>query len=372
MPEQINAAIDCGAGTVKVKIGTRRKTQVFSMPSLIAIVKRDDVTEGVTDVFNPSVFSIVENNKEVFYYAGELVRQKGLQSEDVFANPELKVINSTKLILAALINGLGLSKSQALEVKAVASHHDPKNFGAAIRDSLCGTHTVRKGNNLFQITVSMPDLGVFGEGSAISDVFKEEAPSLYGVLDLGFLTSLYSLKSKDGSTIRSEKAAYGVGRLIEMLQADSDFGKLLGGIMPERDVLMASLIEACQNNGTKLFYRNRGKAIDFTAVYKRVVIDWLKGAARTTVQSVAEYKGTDFKCVAIGGGVNLPLIAATLNKFGITPYSALNENANPIFANVESLYQKHRSNLFNLEPMRVVGNDSAELYDRAEDLVIEG
>lgn len=361
MPEKINAAIDCGAGTTKIRIGTRRRSHTVSMPSLISVQPKSAVTEGAIDVFNPSVFSLIEGEKEVFYFAGEIVRAKGLQSEDVFAEPMLKITNARKLVLAALIEGLGLTKDQSLEVSAVASHHDPVNFSAEIREALCGSHVVRKGNNSFTVTITMPHLGVYPEGSAIGEVFGDSTPSQFGVLDLGFLTALYSLKSRDGGNIKTEKAAFGVGRLVEMLQSSPEFSKLLGGIQAERDVLIASLIEACQSKSTKVFYRDRGKAVDFTSVYKAIVPQWLKGAARTAVQTANERKGTDFKVVAIGGGVNLPLVAATLKKFGVIPYAeAKGTEDDPIFANVETLYARHKGLLFSLEPeLKVVPETQA-------------
>lgn len=375
MTEEIkaNTAIDCGAGTVNMQIGTRRRSQTVSMLSLISVVSKSSVTEGAVDIYNPSVFSLVEGDKETFYFAGEIVRDKQLQSEDVFADPMLKVTNARKLVLAALIEGLGLTKGQALKVSAVASHHDPVSFNNEIREALCGTHTIRKGNNVFTITITMPQFGVYPEGSAIGEVFGDDTPAQFGVLDLGFLTALYSLKNRDGSNIRVEKAAYGVGRLIEMLQQSPEFGKLLGGIQPERDILIASLIEACKSKATKLYYRNRGKAIDFTPVYKVIVVQWLKGAARTAVQNANERAGTDFKVVAIGGGVNLPMVAKALEKFKIVPYGDTREGAgDPIFANVETLYAKHKHSLFNLESesksdvLRLVSPSEASTQDDLE------
>lgn len=369
MTLKINAAIDCGAGTTKIRIGSRRSSQTVSMPSLISIVPKKSVLEGAIDVFNVACFSLVEGETETFFFAGDTVREMQLPSEDVFADPTLKVNNARKLVLAALVEGLNLSKDQSLEVKAVASHHDPVNFDREIREALTGEHVMRKGNNTFTITISMPKLGVFAEGSAIGEVFGEETPKHFGVLDLGFLTALYSLKGQGGATLNDEKVDYGVGRLVEMLQASSDFRKLLGGIQPDRDVLIGSIIEACQSKSQKLFYRSRGKAIDYTSPYKATVPQWLKGAAKAAIVQLNERKGTDFKVVAIGGGVNLPMVATTLKKVGIISYTdARGEDAcDPIFANCETLYARHRNSLFQFEPeLKIVLPSDASFQDDLE------
>ena len=376
MTEKINAAIDCGAGTTKIRIGTRRKSHTISMPSLVSVVSKSSATEGATDIYSPAAFSLIDGEKEIFYFAGDIVRAKGLPSDDVFSEPILKVTNARKLVLAALIEGMNLNKGQSLEVSAIASHHDPMNFSDQIREALVGTHIVRKGNNTFKITISMPIRAVYPEGSAISEAFGEETPKEFGVLDLGFLTALWSTKFKEGTGIKSTKAPYGVGRLVEMLQDSSEFSKLLAGIQPERDVLIASLIEACQSKSLKVFYRSRGKAIDFTSIYKPIAMQWLKGAARSAVQTANEKKGTGFRVVAIGGGVNLPSISNILAKFGIESYSELNpDSQDAIFANVETLYLKHKSLLFNLEPelklvpendLKLVSADDASCQDDLE------
>lgn len=369
MTLKINAAIDCGAGTTKIKVGSRRFSKTVSMPSLISIVPKQSVLEGAIDVFNVACFSLVEGDKETFFFAGDTVREMQLPSEDVFADPALKVSNARKLVLAALVEGLNLAKGQSLEVKAVASHHDPVNFDREIREALTGEHVIRKGNHMFTITISMPKLGVFAEGSAIGEAFGEETPKHFGILDLGFLTALYTLKSQGGATLNDEKVDYGVGRLVEMLQDSSEFRKLLGGIQPDRDVLIGSIIEACQGKSQKLFYRNRGKAIDYTTAYKAVLPQWLKGAARKAVSDSNERKGADFKVVAIGGGVNLPMVSATLKKFGIIPYTdARGEDAcDAIFANCETLYARHRNSLFQFEPdLKIVLPSEASFQDDLE------
>lgn len=331
--EKIFAAVDCGAGNIKIRFGGKRKQSLITMPSLLAEVNKSDVLRGDAGVIDPSAFCM----DGIYYYAGENIRDRKLESVDVWADPNLKVTNAKKLILAAIVTGLNPKSDSALDVGIVVSHHDPSSMGASLRKELEGTHVISRGNDSFEITLKLPSQGVFMEGSALGSLVGS---SKFGVLDLGYLTALYSLRDSNGSVIGSANTTpNGVGKLITMLQSNTEFKQLLGGVEPNRDAIIEALMEVAISGSKKLVYRCNGKAIDFTKVYTAVIPQWLKNASQNAVSALNERKGTGFKVIGIGGGCNLPFVAATLKKYGVTIYGE--GKIDPIYANVESLYEKH-------------------------------
>ncbi len=332
---KIFCAADLGAGGIKIKASAVGMPATLAyLPSLLSWAEEKNILVGDARLVDPAAFGLGGR----WYFAGESVSDRLLSAEDVAASPILKVENALPLLLACLIKKVKLRPGQ-YEVCLVASHHDPNSMGALLREKLEGAHTVIKAGEEYGFTVKLPRVGIVGEGSALNVAVDDGCEGYgFGVLDLGYLTSIFSLRDDDGAIVRAtEPKANGTHKLIGMLSQHQEFRALLGGVCPDLDAIAIALVEASREKKNKLFYRRGGKAIDFTAVYGKVMPAWIKQAAGDARLSIQERQGTPYQAIAIGGGCNLPGVAPTLKSVGIK----VSKDLDPIFANVESIYLKH-------------------------------
>lgn len=340
-------AADLGAGNIKLwtsKASAKGCGYSAIVPSLISYVNPQKFIQGDKDVLPSSLFQMGDKA----WFCGDDVTDRNLTPDDPAQDANLKVDNALPLLLSALVLK-GYLKPGETTIGCVVSHHDPVSVGAKIRESLQGTHTVIKDGETYTVSIHLPERGVLQEGCRVAG----DTDHKYGVLDLGYLTSLFTLRSATGDVIISHPCKTGVGQLIQMITTDAGFRSALGGLEPEKNLISAGILElsrrletakaleaagdleAAKKIDRNLYYRASGKAIKFTDAYKGSIAAWVNTARKNATEAIAQFKGTDFKVIAIGGGCLLPGIEKILLKSGIEIYS----QSSPIMANVHSLYE---------------------------------
>lgn len=277
------------------------------------------------------------------FVAGDKVSRLRLKTETVFQDKSKKVDNALPLLLWSLVNNKIVGPGES-HVVTTMSHHNPGVSGAQLRSNIEGIHFLRAGDgNEYRIQIKFAPAGVVAEGSAVMPADELPAGSMgFSRIDFGELTVMLSECDQHGDTYGSPRASgEGVGYLVNMIAVSPEFTALNYGIEGDRVAITNALVEASTRPeghalGRKILYRFDNEAKDITLAYKACLLKWLKMVMAPALGSLSQYKGLDYRVIAIGGGVNLPGIKKLLVKNGIQPYEG-----DPVFANAESMFLKH-------------------------------
>lgn len=329
---------DLGAGNIKL-YSKHREGFPVSYPSVISYVDGENYYEGVEKILPPDLFYCVRSTNErvdgLNWFTSSSVLDRGLKASDPGKEPILKIENALPLFLSALIENELISDGET-NIVAVASHHDAKNLGSAVKAELVGAHEIVFNKKRYKLQIKMPEEAVTVEGGALIIPGKDSFISM----DLGYLTSLLLVHGKKGSVSQTHPEKTGVNLLVTKIWNDSELRKEIGGVSPSREAVVKAIQNPVLNPKTEkpqIFYRFEGTNKDITLIYKRILVEWVK-EAMYPVKRLMETSGSG-TLVCIGGGTKLPYIKDLLKKMNIPTFA--DYGMDPLYANVISLYEKH-------------------------------
>ncbi len=343
---------DLGAGNIKL-FSKSREGFPISYPSVISFVDGEKYYEGVEKILPPDLFYCVRSTNErvsgLNWFTGSSVLDRKLKASDPGKEPILKIENALPLFLSALIENELIDEGES-NIIAVASHHNAKNLGNAVKAELVGAHEIVFDKKRYKLQIKMPEEAVTVEGGSLKIPGKESFISM----DLGYLTSLLLIHGKKGSISNTYPEPTGVNLLVTRIWEDDELQTELGGVTPSRE----SIVRAIQNpvldkNGkAQIFYKFNATNKNITTIYRRILKEWVK-EAMYPVKRLMEASGSE-NLVCVGGGTKLPYIKELLDKLGIPTFD--NYGIDPLYANVISLYEKYlepelikESNCFSFE-----------------------
>lgn len=330
---------DLGAGNIKLYSKNREGFPAF-YPSVISYVDGEKYYEGVEKILPPDLFYCVRSTNErvhgLNWFTGSSVLDRpNLKASDPGKEPILKVENALPLFLSALIENELIEEGET-NIVAVASHHDARNLGSAVKAELVGAHEIVFNKKRYKLQVKMPEEAVIVEGGALVIPEKDSFISM----DLGYLTSLLLVHGKKGSISRTQPEKTGVNLLVTKICDDDELRREIGGVSPSREAVVKAIQNPVLNPKTQkpqIFYRFEGTNKDITSIYKRILLDWVK-EAMYPVKRLMQTSGSE-TLVCIGGGTKLPYITDLLKKMNIPTFA--DYGMDPLYANVISLYEKH-------------------------------
>jgi hypothetical protein len=257
------------------------------------------------------------------------------------------------LFIAALIREAKIPAGET-NIVLVVSSHNPIALGAQLKAQFEGWHHIVCDNKTYKLQVKIPKSGVIAEGSAIAEGVE------FATLDIGFLTSLVTPRSRDGLALtgQTSKSAFGVGDLANRIAKHPHLQAMLGGLPGNPIAVSNGIIEATETDSKKIFYRGGGKCLNITEVYTECLKEWIPDAIGPALKALAERNGSNYRVIAIGGGVSIPKIGSFLTKRGIELYSG-----NPILANAESMYANRLLKLMGSELQEPVEKFDFEAFD---------
>lgn len=329
-------AIDPGAGNTKVFSPTRSE----SIRSLVEYRPRETFLVGLDVLANDVLHCLNSSNQELvdkYWVVGENVAIRKMEPPTPSQDPSLKVSNALPVILGALITKNFIYPGDSNVVLCI-SHHSPTTEGPKLIEAISGLHRIVYQENEYRIQIKFSDRAVVLEGSAIA---PKGDVSDYSTIDIGELTALLIKRYNGqpiGDPVRTRK---GVGHLVTLLSKHPLVMSQLGGTEANRVAISSALIEASNRYAKggkgklKVVYRAEGQAVDITDAYNAAMKAWVKEAIAPALAALKEHEGLDYTVVAVGGGVNLPVLDELFKRRGIEIF-----DGNPIFANVQSIYER--------------------------------
>lgn len=264
----------------------------------------------------------------------DLVGSRWLVGEEAYRrNPEgfLRVTDDKQgkpaHCLQLLLGALSYLQFQpSWNLHLVASVHLEKAMGQALAEKLVGSHTVRfsRGN---PVKCDVRVLKTLEESAGVI-ASCPDAVSLDGqtlVYDFGNGTIAISLFGQRGKLVSREVRQGGVEALIEAISKNPEVVRTLYR-EGDRHVIRQSL-EA----RTFQYQLDNRQLWNFYSVYEAELTPWVANTLKTALGFGSKWVPTSNSVVAIGGGVELPLVAELLKKQGITPV------ADPAWANARGL-----------------------------------
>ncbi|MBD1914284.1 MULTISPECIES: hypothetical protein [Cyanophyceae] len=321
-------AADPGAGNLKI---FSQHCPPVMIRSLVKFGTEKDFIADYESVAPDVLHYVAGSNAELagrLWIAGGSVIDRKLRPDTPYEESNLKTTNALPLLLAALIREAQIPAGET-NVVMICSSHNPKALGAKLVAQFTGWHQVVCNGKTYKIQIKMPVSGVISEGSAIAQGTE------FCTLDIGYLTCLLTPRSRDGIPLNDQthRSGYGVGNLIDRITNHSELQAMLGGMSGNPIYVGNGLVEATEGGMEKVFYRGDGKCLNITSVYTACLKEWIVDAVGPALKALAERNGSDYRVIAIGGGVKLPKIEGFLGKRGIRLYEG-----DPLLANAESMY----------------------------------
>jgi hypothetical protein len=206
-----------------------------------------------------------------------------------------------------------------------ASVHDGKVFGKSIRSALEGTHQIRVNGKQSIVNVRVDK--VLEEGSGVAVALRTAFDFTNALLfDLGNGTSIVSAFNGLQLTHRDYAPDAGVEKLIEAI-ATSDYVRSHLLKPGDRHLIRQGIEKGDFSYGT------RSDNWNFKDAYIQALPSWFESGLKPFVKTAESRVPSATAVLAVGGGSQLPGVAALLKKKGII----VPENAR--WLNAKGLYQ---------------------------------
>jgi hypothetical protein len=337
-PPTIFLAVDPGAGNLKVYSSC---FDPIKIQSLVHYGSPEEFPSGykglAADVLHYKNGSSkhLKRASNRYWIVGDSVSGREIQCSTPYDRAQLKTENALPLLLGALILERRIEPGET-NIVMVASHHSPEASGKALRNELEGWHEIVCDGRTYRVQIRMPENGVIQEGSAVvADSGRE-----FSTLDIGFLTCMLTPRLRNGQAIpeKTHKTKFGVGELIHRIANSSELKSLpeLGGLPGKPSVVVNGIIEAVERSSEEILYRDNGECVAITSIYKPYLKGWIMDVLGEALRKLNQYKGTDYRVIAIGGGVNVPFMRKFLESKGVEVYAG-----DPLCANVQSIHERH-------------------------------
>jgi hypothetical protein len=211
------------------------------------------------------------------------------------------------------------------DLAVVASVHDGKTLGKALKQALEGTHGVRLAGRVSKVTVRV--LSILEEGTGAVINYQKSVDTTNAILyDLGNGTLIVSHFEGRKLTDRTYSQNGGVETLIDAIaRHDSVRKQLLGE--GQRHLIRAGIEKGDFKYGTQQ------PGWTFEDAYRAELPIWVQQVLTPMVKPTDAHRASATALIAVGGGAKLPGIETLLGKKGI---SVLGD---PQWANARGLYQ---------------------------------
>lgn len=313
----IPTGVDCGAGLVKVCVGSDNAQMRLRQPSKVLELKTpliDDLTS--------------KNGGHFFYHAGDradLIGREFLTGElatwkaptthvKLSDDPALKAEYALHTLLGALAS---LPHRQEWNLFVVISTHSTKLFNAKIKDLTNGIHTVSFGGKnkpQTRVTITVGSVAPEGAGSytyAKRLTLIDPAAHLIA-FDFGTSTIIPQVFTPGGKLIRHQPLEVGgCIDLLEAIAADEELIKFLGtGKAANVEFVRKGIELGNFVYGTSSF--------NLRPAYARLVKVWLADRLRLAFKATEEYRDAAQSVVAWGGGTQMAGVSQMLATQKIT------------------------------------------------------
>jgi hypothetical protein len=309
--------IDCGAGLVKVCIGSNNSQMRLRQPSKVLELK------------SPLIEELTSKEGGHFYYhsgdrpdlidreflTGELAVWKAPATHIKLSDdPALKAEYALHAILGALAT---LPHRQEWGLFIVISTHSRDLFSAKLKELTNGTHVVSFGGKektSTRVKISVGSVTPEGAGSyTYAKRLNLIEPSAHVIgFDFGTSTTIPQVFAPNGKLIHHQPLE--VGGCIDLLEAIASDPELIKNLGTGKSGSIELIRKAVESGD--FTYGNRGFSI--RPIYARLIKSWLADRLRLALKAIEEWRDSAQSFVAWGGGTEMPGVSKMLATQNIT------------------------------------------------------